>query len=285
MKIKFIYITSIIILANLLLISGCENKSTNNLQENIKPSALVSGAPDSEMGDDKEPANTAGIPGFEAILEGYPSDILPMYNCIEVGNCTFIVRDDDSYVIGKDLYILNYQSEATLQEVSEYYKSIMTAIDPDYSELTFVDGSIGSRHVMVSLYDMGDGTISVGIDVGVDPADYVSENPYFVDRPDGLIRILDESVLTEQSFDKQYSQYTDEIVTRYSDVYVSEWTIEEIKAFYTENYQHENGFTEVADDYSTAYSWTNQEYECQVYITEGYDSSHRFYTIEIRKND
>lgn len=217
------------------------------------------------------------------LLEGYPIDIMPLYKEVKISDCSYQVRSNPNYIIGKDIYTVSYESEATIAEVAQYYKSLLTEVDQEASTEDFVEGDIGSQHTFVSLSEEENGNTYVSISLGAKQEDYAKVNPYFNDYPQGFIEEIKPSELIEQIFDVQYSAYTTDVITRYVKQYTTELTTSEVVTFYSELYSTQDNFAVSEDTYSTTIFWKTNDYECQVSISEGANSAFRYVQTEIRQ--
>lgn len=209
------------------------------------------------------------------LLEGYPEDVLPLYQSLRVTGCSFTCRVDPGYIIGKDFYTVDYTSEASLKEISEYYQSLLTR-EEEYSEEDFLQGDIGDHHVFISITEDYDGEcMHVGLTVGLAENEYVAENPFFADLPDDLVESKGMRRLQETSY--IHTNYSvDEV--RYLTIYETDLSEEDFMVFYQEKYANMSGFTERRDDYGLTYGWEDQGYDCHVTYSPG---DYTFVTIEI----
>lgn len=263
MKRSVKYFVAVIILMILAIGSGCSSSASNSNSSNSSSSGSA--------------ANKGEV------LDGYPIDIMPLYKEVKISDCSYQVRLDPNYIIGKDLYTVSYESEATIAEVAQYYKSLMTEVDEEYSTEDFVEGDIGSQHTFVSLHEEENGNTYVSISLGAKQEDYAEVNPYFNDYPQEFIEEIKPSELIEQVFDIQYSAYNDDVITRYVKKYTTELTTSEVVTFYSELYSTQDSFAVNEDEYSTTIFWKTDGYECQISISEGTKSAFRYVQTEIRK--
>jgi len=242
-----------IILIMLIIAGGCSSSASDN---NSDASSELEASSKGEL------------------LEGYPTDIMPLYKEVRISDCSYQVRLDPNYII---------ESEATIAEVGQYYKSLLTEIDEEASSEDFLEGDIGSQHTFVSLREEENGNTDVSISLGAKQEDYADTNPYFKDYPQGFIEEIEPAELIEQIFDIQYSVYNTDVITRYVKQYKTELQASEVNTFYSDRYQQEDSYLFTEDDYSTTIFWKAEGYECEVSISEGVDSAYRFVTTEIRK--
>lgn len=245
---------------------------------------IIAGGCSSSASDNNSDASSESKTSSKGeLLEGYPTDIMPLYKVVRISDCSYQVRLDPNYVIGKDLYTVSYESKATIAEVVQYYKSLLSEIDEEASSEDFLKGEIGSQHTFVSLREEEDGNTYISISLGAKEEDYAEVNPYFEDYPQGLIEEIKPSELNEQIYDIQYSAYNTDVITRYVKQYKTELDISEVKSFYSDRYRKQEDFIMNEDEYSITVFWKADGYECEVSISEGVDAAYRFVTTEIRK--
>jgi len=204
------------------------------------------------------------VTGGVELLSGYPEDILPLYNSVKVESSAFTVREAANWVYGKDIYTVDFYSNASLEEVSDYYRGLMDEIDEEYSAPDSIDGKIGAHPVGVLLQEDGSGSTSVHLILGLDPADYVSENPYFSDYPRDLIEPFGRERFSESTYETRDLSGPEVI---YRETYVTNTTEEEFKNFYSEKYSGAENLYEQDDDYGLSYQWDSRGYTCVVSIS------------------
>ena len=256
-------ITALLLILSLVLCFSACGKADTPSETQEKPAA------DSVQSNDAETVKS--IP----LLEGYPEDVLPLYESTGITGCGFTYRDDPNFVIGKDLFTVSYTSDVTLEEISEYYQSLLTYTD-EYSEEDFLQGDIGDHHVLISINDAYDDDFRhVDMSIGLAEDEYVDENPFFADLPGDLVEISGMIRLQEASY--LTSIYSADQI-RYLTVYETDLSEEDFVAFYQENYGEIPGFAESRDDYGLTYAWEDRGYACHVtYSPDNYS----FVTIEI----
>lgn|GEM_PF-2385415 len=238
-------------------------------------SSKVQGEPASESVDDSESGDIVAEETVESLtlLEGYPEDVLPLYESTAIQSCGFTYREDSNYVLGKDFYDVIYTSDATLKDISAYYQSLLTYMD-EYSEEDFLEGDIGDHHVLISIYDK-DGVREVTLTLGLAEDEYKDENPYFSDLPEDLVEVYGLTRLQEISY--VHNLYSaDEI--RYMTIYETDTSEEDFVDFYMTKYGQMKNFNKEQTDYALFYRWVDGEYDCSVNFSPG---DYAFITIEI----
>jgi hypothetical protein len=143
------------------------------------------------------------------LLKGYPEDIMPLYKMTKIDRCSYQVRTNPNYIIGKDLYTVSYYSEANTEELDSYYRSIFTDIDEEASGDGFLEGNINTQHTFISFNENEEDDTYVSISLGAKKEDYADVNPYFTDYPEGLIEPIAPATIDEQNYEVQYSRYND----------------------------------------------------------------------------
>ena len=221
--------------------------------------------------------------GVGDVLEGYPISTLPLYKMVKLQDCSFTVRNDDKVILGRNYYMVSFLSDASLDDASEYYHSLLTEINPDYDAPDFFEGAIGEQMVLVSLNESDDSGLSVILSIGQKKADYVEENPYFSDYPGDVALPADEGGIFEQTYDKQFSAYEDKISINYLKKYVSTVSPATLTDFYNSEYGMNEDFALTDNEGDTVYYWKNQEYEYQVTINKSDDNTPGFYQTYIIK--
>jgi hypothetical protein len=203
------------------------------------------------------------------LLSGYPVELVPLYNNIKLEYCSFLVRDNSDYGIGKDIYTVDYLTQGTLKEVGDFYRGMMTSIDYESEESDtedYFNGVIGTQRVNVGLREQEDGILKVVLGVGQKPEDYVTENPYFADYPQDLIEIIGTYSITDVTYEERMLGNSSKTI-RYVTSGTTELTADEFSTFYKNKYSEMEGFTETIDEYSIDYYWYSQGYQCEVHYS------------------
>lgn len=197
-----------------------------------------------------------------SLLDGYPDDVLPLYKMKTIEDTSFSYRDDYNYVVGKDIYNVSYRSSGNVNEISDYYQSLMTHIDDieeDYFDDTFFTGNINENNVIISIYE-GDDYVRVGLTIGLKESEYVDENPFFDTYPTGIVDEYEMTELQEITYKKDC--FYDQIV--YSKIYEADLSSEDFVDFYKEKYISKDFFYEESDQYGITYQWNDNGYEIMV---------------------
>ncbi len=201
-------------------------------------------------------------------LEDFPIDVLPLYKVIRVNSNSYTVREDLGYIIGKDLYAIDFESEADLDEISEFYQEHVDEIIADsfYNDYTFsglIDGRRANFFISENQSDNAVGN-QVTISFGADPSEYSDENKYFDTYPD-----LVDAIGMGRTWYYEYTEnYTYESI-RYVIGYFTDIKKEEALTYYRDKYGEEENFSETTSgDMSTMMAWTKDGYNVTMYFTE-----------------
>lgn len=262
MKVKEIIVFFVL----LFLIVGCSNSTTNQPDNN---------------GGDNDPDDSEYV---VETLEDFPIDILPLYKAIRVNSNSYTVREDLGYIIGKDLYSIDFESEADLDEISEFYQDHVDEIIADsfYDDYQF-SGLIDGRHANFFISEnQADNAVGnqVIISFAVDPSDYSDENKYFDTYPD-----LVDAIGMGRTWYYEYTEnYTYES-TRYVIGYFTDIEKEEALTYYRDKYGAEENFSEMASgDMSTMMIWVKDAYNITMYFTE-YSNNDQSISVSTEKRD
>lgn len=246
MKVKRLF--SIIVL--LFLIVSCSKNTTN---------PPTNGEPTNDL-----PANEYLI----KTLDDFPIDILPLYEVIRVNSNRYTVREDLGYTIGKDLYSIDFESSADLDEISEFYQEHVDEIIQDsfYDDYTFsglIDGKQANFFISENQSDNAVGN-QVTISFGVDPSEYSNENKYFNDYPN----LIDAIGMGRTWYYEYTENYTYESI-KYVIGYFTDIEKEEVLTYYRDKYGLEDNFSELTSgDMSTMLMWSKDGFNMTMYFTE-----------------
>lgn len=214
-------------------------------------------------------------------LEGFPENLLPLYEADKISGCSFSVLSDNSSNLGKNYYMLTYQSKGTEADIDKHYRDKITVTE-SYNT-GFFDGTIDNRKVTIMASKIDDNLCYVTVSVGVKQEDLVTENTYFTDYPHNVMEMVESNNLLEQTYDRQFSLYEDKTIDRYVKKYTTTMKTDKIIAFYQSKYKDMPSFMVKTDQYSSVIFWKPDTYECQVTITKGSANNYRYVQTEIRK--
>lgn len=268
-------ITPLLIIALIMTMTltmvACKNTSTNTNANNTNANT-------------EDPTKNSNTPTTEnqiianpTVLEGYPLDLVPLYQVTKVKDSYYSVRDNLDYVAGKDIYVTSFESAASKDDISKYYTELFDDIDEASSTDPYsLEGEKGGRHLMVMIFDpstqdeKGNGVI---ITIGAEPKDYVEYNPYLTNS--SITRVKTEFV--DVIKDTTYMEYYIDRMNRYVISYNTTADPNEITTFYRELYKNATNFTETTDATYTYFQWKDGELNCRV----SYNNSEDVDTISI----
>ena len=215
-------------------------------------------------------------------LEKYPIELLPLYEVIRVNSNDYHVREDKGFIIGKDLYAINFESSADIDEIAEYYRELVDEIDPDMDYDTYnFSGIIDNRRINFFIQE-GYADNAVGNDVtmsiGADPSEYADTNMYFNTYPQ-LIEVFGYDNSIEYTYTENYTfDYV-----RYVTSYFTKLSKDEVFDHYRELYKDKENFTEQQST-ETTYTmyWYDQGYLVQVYFNDYSENKGMSISVEKR---
>lgn len=217
-----------------------------------------------------------------ALLNGYPRDVLPLFQPDALISCSFSYRAVDQYDIGKDIYSVTYQSTAEQQDLINYYSGLFSEKDDSPSvegdEITDkLSGKIGANRIEILFLDNGSGTIIVYLTLGLSADQYLEANPYFTDYPADMVDAYSQTALQEITYQEQYyGEKTDHYIT----VYQTDATLQAFTDYYNEKYASKTGFTQAGSDSHTGFSWQDQGFDVDITYWGG---NINYVTIDIFK--
>lgn len=224
---------------------------------------------------DNKNQNNSDINVDEKSLEGYPKDILPIYKPIDIEDTSFSYRDDYDYIVGKDIYIVSYISDADKDAISNYYLSLLTQIDDkdeEWFDKYIFTGAIGDNNVIISISDTYDDSenVRVGLTIGLTEEEYVDENPFFSNYPDDLVDVYRNIGLQEVTYKKGYFYERNVYIT----IYQTDMTEEEFLSYYKPKYEKMSNFSNEKDDYGNKMIWDDRGYNINLTYNKsgGYNS-------------
>jgi hypothetical protein len=231
-------------------------------------------------GESKEapPAADEETGGVE-LLSDYPEDILPLYNSNSVKSVGFFVRGEGNYVFGKDIYSVEFISNASAEDLIKYYRGLATSIDEEYSNSESLTASIGENPFGVLLYEDENG-LNVSLTLGMAPSEYVTINPYFSDYPGDLIEPFGRMTFSEQGYEVRDMNGTETI---YKESYITNVDKEAFRAFYAAKYANAEELIVQEDEYGLTYQWIDRGFTCSASISTSGGPSGDFVTTSASK--
>lgn len=217
-----------------------------------------------DSGAEKEDKKKEEVKVEIKVLSEFPKDFMPLFKVLRVNSCSYEVKEEANWVLGKDIYMVEFESEASKEELVAYYKDLLDSVDEEasFDEYTF-EGLIGEQRVSVSITDEGVidalGTI-VNISFGVPKAEYAKENKYFGDYPNELIDQAFVDTAMRYRYLEDYYYKLQQYTVAYQTIEVPEVVV----AHYNGLYSKKADYKEVKDQFGTTFTWTEGEYKCYV---------------------
>lgn len=208
------------------------------------------------------------------LLKDFPQDFMPLFEAIRVNDCQYEVKENANWVFGKDMYMVEFESKASKDELVDYYRDLLDSVDEEasYDEYSF-EGLIGEQRVGIDITEEGFldalGT-TVRISFGVPKSEYSNENKYFTEYPKDLIEQVFINTAVRYKYLEDYYN-SDKIYTvSYQTIEKSEVIIEHFNS----KYGSKDEFKSIKDQYGTTLSWVDGEYNCSVRYSDssGIDS-------------
>jgi len=243
------------LLVVLAFMAGCTRTAT------VKPQAS---SPKSQA-----PTSDPNLSGGDraALLEGFPLEVLPLYQCAKVTLCNFEkVESDRKFALGTDVYMLRYETSAEKQDVFSFYddKVIPT------QEIAYEDsltGRIGDNPVDIALDQEEGAPLIVTIQIGLTDTQKKTPNPYFANYEQTVLA-LDDNTLYSTAFERTFE---DRLVERYITTYTTRMTAKDFTNLYQKQYGKEEGFTKEEDSYGLSCRFVKNGNEWTVYLTKPHE--------------
>lgn len=149
------------------------------------------------------------------MLEGYPSDVVPLFQLNSIEAMKYFMNDDPANFagyFGKDKQYFNvvYSTNAQKSEVFAYYRGIMTQENLENTNPDMIEGKIGTYGISVSQYE--DDTVY--IQVHDDSGNTYETNPYYGSYPE-IVAIHSSWIEHENSYGRMAQNNGTEEFTQY----------------------------------------------------------------------
>jgi len=156
-------------------------------------------------GSENNPSEVSANPTDQNfLLEGYPEEVVPLYKSVKVSSSKFFVNDDPQSFGGEyfgnpvNYYNVVFETEATPEEMLNYYRSLMSETNPDSVSDESVEGKIGKYKVEASHF--GDDPANYGyLQVYLPAEEFQKTNRYFQNYPN-VVEIQESWPEHESSF-------------------------------------------------------------------------------------
>ena len=202
-----------------------------------------------------------------ALLEGFPEDVVPLFEADLIDTAYYSVRNDPQWVTVegglRNIHHAVYQTSVDPAEVLDHYLGLMSDTTDDDPSEGYVEGTIGKYDVSVNTtVESSNTTVYVQVDL---PRDEVTEvNPFFADYPADLVAVPEEFVFFEDKYYEYLYHPTDMAFWRQFDVAdrddddVFDLSLEDIYSFYQERYADKTEFT--VDRDARRITWVDGRY-------------------------
>lgn len=208
-------------------------------------------------------------------LEGYPHDVVPLYEVKLLDTVYYSVRNDPQWsaLEGglRNIYHSVYESNIPAADVLEYYRGLCDTVDPEYGNEEMLKGTIGEYTIWLNTGFHNDKNM-VYLSVDEPKSKTVEENKFYTDYPEGIV----EAHPSMQFFEEMYY---DSIVSGSDIWYDRHFEIADLDGddkadlrgearldYYEERYSDKEGF-EIDRQYYFV-KWIDGEYTVQVAFNE-----------------
>ena len=251
----------------LFALLGCKGKIVANVKAQTTPATTASGPlapPEDLSGGDRQ-----------ALLSGFPLDILPLYKCIKVTDCEFeTVETDQNFLLGTDVYTLIYTTEASEDEAISFYNQIVIPMgEISYDES--LTGQAGDNFADITLSREQGQPLEVMLQIGLTDAQKSESNPYFADYNEAVTALGDGNMLYSRRFRKFY--INDKLASQYISSYVCKLSTKKFTSLYEGAYKKQDGFSKAEDRYGKTYHFTLDSKAWSVAITKNTDDNAAVY--------
>jgi hypothetical protein len=193
-------------------------------------------------------------------IPSFPTEVVPLYQVTNVNGSEYSVREDYNYVIGKDFYFIEFESSATREEISVFYKDLMDEVDTQSSLSDFsFEGYVDDRRISVIIMDwtyQESFGVVVAISVGEHPSKYAEFNRYFESLPDGMVEVHENASKPHYFYSESYRSH----YVRYMISFFTFADQEEFLDIYRTEHQSKQEFVEEEDDFAIRFKWVDDGY-------------------------
>lgn len=210
------------------------------------------------------------------LLDGWPTDEVPLYKSDLIDTAYYSVRNDPQWaaVEGglRNIHHVVYQTAAPTAEVLEHYLGLMSATtDADASD-GYIEGTIGEYAVEVNTTEEG-GYNAVYVTVDLPRAEVTETNPFYAEYPTDLVETPGEFVFFEDTYYEYLYRGTDMAYWRQFDIADRDGqngpdlSLEDVYAYYQERYGDKPEFA--IDRTTRQMTWVDGEYHVTLAFYEG----------------
>lgn len=211
------------------------------------------------------------------LLDGYPEDVVPLYESTLIDTSYYSVRNDPQWaaIEGglRNFYHVVYHTDVPIADVLAHYKGLMTNVDDSASD-NEIEGTIGQYTVWVNATEEGSYNC-IYLRVDLPKAEVTQTNPFFAEYPSDLVETPECFAFFEEIYYQTLYTSTDMSYTRHFDVAdldgdgTVDLDAEGCYAYFAERYGDREEFTINRD--AGMITWLDGEYEVTVAFMSGYD--------------
>lgn len=227
-------------------------------------------------GSDSQAAPEAPKEWTVELLEGFPEDVVPLYESDLLDTAYYSVRNDPQWaaVEGglRNIHHVVYHTEAPPAEVLQYYLGLMDIVSDDDASDGYIEGVIGDYPVMVNTTEESSYN-AVYLTVDLPRQQVTQDNPFFADYPADLVEVPASFTFFEDKYYEYLYRRTDMAFWRQFDVAdldadgAPDMSLDDIYAYYGERYGDKPEFT--VDPASRQMTWKDGEYNIVMAFYEG----------------
>jgi|GEM_PF-5686499 len=209
-------------------------------------------------------------------LDGWPADVVPLYESDLVDTAYYSVRNDPQWAaVEGGLRNINhvvYQTAAEPSAVLEYYLGLMSATTDGDASDDIIEGTIGKYTVWVNTTEESSYN-AVYVTVDLPKAEVTETNPFYAEYPADLVETPGEFVFFEDKYYEYLYRRTDMAFWRQFDIAdlndddAPDLSLEDVYAYYTERYGDKPEFA--IDRDARMLSWTDGKYGIGIAFYEG----------------
>ncbi len=250
-----------VLLSALALAAGCSATPVGETTETAEPSAPEASAP-AEF--------TVNL------LEGWPEDVVPLYESELLDTVYFSVRNDPqrAAVEGglRNIHHVVYQTSAEPAAVLEYYLGLMSEkSDADASD-GYITGTIGTYPVEINTTEESSYN-AVYVTVDLPTAEVTETNPFYSEYPAELVEVPGEFAFFEDKYYEYLYRKTDMAYWRQFDIVDRDGvngpdlSLEDCYAYYQDRYGDKPEFTLTRD--ARMMTWKDGIYSITIAFYQG----------------
>jgi hypothetical protein len=210
------------------------------------------------------------------LLEGWPEDMVPLYESDLLDTAYYSVRNDPQWAVVegglRNIHHVVYQTAAEPAAVLAYYLGLMdTTSDADASD-DIIEGTIGKYTVAVNTTEESSYN-AVYVTVDLPKAEVTETNPFYTGYPAELVEVPGEFVFFEDKYYEYLYRRTDMAFWRQFDIADRDgkngpdFSLEDVYAYYEQRYGDKADFE--IDRSNRMITWTDGKYQVLFAFYEG----------------